>query len=152
MVIQRIQTLYLLIAVLVMTIFLFVPFGYAEFSESGNVILDEWLPLDVVWMLVPVCAAVFLMVAGIFLFKSLAAQKLVVIFSLLLTLVSIGEVIYFIQAGGAGIVDANAAMNAGKATWGWGIILPICAAVFQIAALRGISSDRRLLDSYNRLR
>jgi len=134
-----------------MAIFLFVPFGYAEFSESGNVIVDEWLPLDVVWMLVPVCAAAFLMVVGIFLFKSLANQKLVVIFALLLTLVSIGEVIYFIQAG-ASIVDANDATNAGKATWGWGIVLPLCAAALQIAALRGISSDRRLLDSYNRLR
>lgn len=149
MVIQRIQTLYLLLAVLFMTIFMFVPFGYTTFAEGGDAAVDAWQPLDIVGMLVPSCAAIFLMLVAIFLFKSQSTQRLVVVFSLLLTLATIGVVIYFMVAG---FVDLNPAVTVVKTSWGWGVVFPVCAIVLQIAAICGINHDMKLLASYDRLR
>ena len=149
MVIQRIQTLYLLLAVLFMTIFLFVPFGYTTFAEAGDAAVDVWHPLDIVGLLVPTCAAIFLMIVAVFLFKSQSTQRLVVIFSLLLTIATIGVVIYFMVSG---FVDSNPAVNVVKTSWGWGVLLPVCAIVLQIAAICGINRDMKLLASYDRLR
>lgn len=149
MVIQRIQTLYLLLAVLFMTIFLFVPFGYTTFAEAGEAAVDAWQPLDIVGMLVPTFAAIFLMLVAIFLFKSQRTQHLVVVFSLLLTLATIGVVIYFMVAG---FVDLNPAVKAVNTQWGWGVVLPVLAIVMQIAAINGINHDMKLLASYDRLR
>ena len=149
MVIQRIQTLYLLLASIVMTLFLFVPFGYTEFSEGAVATIDSWRAIDLIGLTVPVCAAVFLMIVAIFLFKSLPTQKLVVIFAMLLTLASIGVVIYFMVAG---FMDLNPAVSAVKTDWGWGGILLLCVVVLQIAAIRGINADKKLLSSYDRIR
>lgn len=149
MVIQRIQTLYLLLAVIVMTMFLFVPFGYTTFAEGGETVMDAWRPLDLVGMLVPSCASIFLMLVAIFLFKFQSTQRLVVVFAMLLSLAVIGVVIYFMVAG---FVDLNPAVSVISTSWGWGVALPACAVVLQIAAIRGISRDMRLLASYDRLR
>ena len=63
MVIQRIQTLYLLLAVIVLSVFLFVPFGYTTFAEGGEAAIDAWRPLDLAGLLVPTCASAFLMLS-----------------------------------------------------------------------------------------
>lgn len=149
MVIQRIQTLYLLLAVIVLTVFLFVPFGYTTFAEAGEAAVDAWRPLDLAGMLVPTCASAFLMLVAIFLFKSQATQRIVVLFAMLLSLASVGVVIYFMVAG---LVDTNPAVSVVSTSWSWGIVLPICAIALQIAAICGINRDMRLLASYDRLR
>ena len=149
MVIQRIQTLYLLLAVIVLTVFLFVPFGYTTFAEGGEAAIDAWRPLDLAGLLVPTCASAFLMLVAIFLYKSQSTQRLVVVFAMLLSIAAVGVVIYFMVAG---LVDSNPAVSVVNTSWGWGIVLPICAVAFQIAATCGISRDMRLLSSYDRLR
>lgn len=149
MVIQRIQTLYLLLAAIVMILFLFVPFGYTEFTDNGVAVCDSWRAIDLIGLAVPVSASVFLTIVSIFLFKSLPTQKIVVIFALLLTLACIGVVIYFMVAG---LIDTNPSVEVLKNTWGWGGILLLCAIALQLAAIRGINADKKLLASYDRIR
>ncbi|MDE7025130.1 MAG: DUF4293 domain-containing protein [Paramuribaculum sp.] len=149
MVIQRVQTLYLLLGVVAMSVFLFVPFGYTTFADAGNIMLSAWRPLDMAGLLVPSCASIFLMLVAVFLFKSQGVQRMVVVFSSLLALASIGVVVYFMTAGFA---DANAAVSVTGSKWSWGVALPVCAVLLQVAAIRGITRDMNLLASYDRLR
>jgi len=137
MVIQRIQTLYLLLSAVFMTVFLFVPYGYIAGDEGVMTALDG---LSGPATVIPAAVAILLSLLAIFLFKAPSSQKLFVILSALVSLAVAALAVYVVVSGS----DA--------ASWGFGGAFPVLAIVCDVAALRGIRHDERLLRSYDRLR
>lgn len=78
MVINRVQTLYLIAAIVLMVVFLFVPFGRETFSAAGMEVIDSvaLTALSVVGVMVTALAAIALTVVAVFFFKKLSVQKL----------------------------------------------------------------------------
>lgn len=133
--IQRIQTVWLLVAIVLLVAFFFVPFGYSLLAdESAGLMAFESF-----YVYIPVLISGLLSLIAIFLYRKLDLQKSVVIVAMVFALV----------AASAGLVSV---LCADGASLGWGLLLPLLAAVAQIAAVRGVAADQRLLRSYDRLR
>lgn len=150
MVIQRIQTLYLILGIALMTVFFFLPFGYEKLIDlaTGQFTLDPMKAIDRVGFIIPTAASILLMILAVFSFKKLPTQKLFVILSALITLAEAIMVVYWITAGA---VDTNPEYTVIN-TWGGGGILLLGALLVQFMAIRGISHDQKILRSYDRLR
>ena len=151
MVINRIQTLFLLAAVVMMVIFLFVPFGYDVITDPtfGEMVAYEPVSaIDVVGLLVPSAVAVVLLLVAVFLFKKLPLQKLITLLGGIAVGVCIIAVIYILVSGA---IDTTPGVTV-HTTWGGGgiILLAVLAAV--IAAYRAMSHDQKLLSIADRLR
>ncbi|MDE7411041.1 MAG: DUF4293 domain-containing protein [Paramuribaculum sp.] len=149
MVIQRIQTLFLLIATALLIVFIFVPFGYWNIVDAGvEMGLSPLRASAQTGLLIPLCVAALLSFVAIFLFKKSALQKGLVVLSIIATLVTVAMVIYLLTAGYVD-TDSNIVLTA---QWGCGGLIPVAAIIMEIAAYRGISADQKLLRSYDRLR
>lgn len=150
MVIQRIQTLFLVLAIACMAAFLFVPFGYWSVAEAhvGKVELLGLVGQNYPSLIVPSVASILLMVISIFMFKKMPVQKFMVVLSALATVVAAGVVIFIMTRG---FVDETVEFEV-SAVWSGGGLLLIAALISQIAAYRGICRDQKLLRSYDRLR
>lgn len=139
MVIQRLQTLYLILAIICTIFFMFIPYGYINVQDELNQGIGiSAVPLDAVHCLGLIILSVLSivsMVVSILLFKNLTLQKRIVDLSAFLLIASIAVVVYAI----VGKSDAE---------FGWGGILPVVSFVLLVGAHRGISSDQRLLRSY----
>ncbi|MEZ3598845.1 MAG: DUF4293 domain-containing protein [Paramuribaculum sp.] len=151
MVINRIQTLFLLAAVVMMVIFLFVPFGHdviTDLSHREMVAYEPVSAIDVVGLVVPSAVAVVLLLVAVFLFKKLPLQKLITLLAGIAVGVCIITVIYILVSGATDTTPGVAVHT----TWGGGgiILLAVLAAV--IAAYRAMTHDQKLLSSADRLR
>lgn len=149
MVIQRVQTLYLLLSIAFMTAFFFLPFGYIKIVDPGQApLLDPLTGTYSLSTIIPTSVAIFFSLVAIFLFKALPTQKLFVIFS---ALISLAEVILVIYILATPYVSSDPSAS-DTAIWGGGGLLLIGALIVDIAAYRSISRDQKLLRSYDRLR
>ena len=150
MVINRIQTLFLILAAAVMVVFFFVPFGYEVTTDqlTGASALNPLRAVDIAGLVVPTAVSIGLLVVAIFLFKKLSVQKLITVLAGVAVGVCIISVIYILVAG---MSDTNPDV-ALSTTWGGGGIMLIAALAAIIAAYRGMSHDQRLLSSADRLR
>lgn len=149
MVIQRIQTLFLLIATVLLVVFYFIPFGYWNvvdgFADLGLAPLKASVQPA---LAVPVWVAAVLTFVAIFLFKKASLQKCTIILSIIATLASIVMVIYLLTKGYVYTEDGVTI----TAQWGCGGLFLVVAVIMQIAAYRGVCADQKLLRSYDRLR
>ena len=141
MVIQRIQTLFLLLAVAFMAMFCLTPFATIVCAESA----ESWTPVFVkdapVFMVLNLVIAVLLFL-GIFMFKNLRQQMKVTLVSIVLicaSIVTFGFVL-FVGMPGAHII------------WTGGVLLLVAALICALFAYRGMKKDHKLLTSYDRLR
>lgn len=142
--IQRIQTVYIFLAVVAMMIFVIVPYGEVEYLASQPAVSEKLYTMYEYGLLIPAAATVILLIVDIFLFRNLPLQRTVLTISLLLTLCCIAVVCFILfKQAGAESMDAHFSV--------WDILLPL-AVIFEIMALGGIAKDIRLLNSYNRLR
>lgn len=139
MVIQRIQTLYLLLAILMVVVFLFVPFGYLKVLGIG---VKSLRACEIAQTMIPAGVSLLLMVLSIVMFKEFKLQKALVLLSILSVALLIGIVVYALLHSYVGI----------KPTWGGGGIMLLGALVALIAAYGRICADHKLLRSYDRLR
>lgn len=148
MVIQRLQTLLLVIAIVLGVVFYFVPFGYESLVDGATMqsVVSPLKAIDFIGLIVPVSVALLLMVVAIFMFKKPAPQKLFVVLSALATAAAAGVVIYILSAGA---VDTDSAVTT-RTVWGGGGLILIAMIVAQIYAYRGIVADQKLLRSYER--
>ena len=137
--IQRIQTLYLLLAIAVMVAFIFIPFGYC-----GEMALSGSRPA----LLIPTCGVILVMVASIFTFKKFSLQKNLVGLSILAVIALIVAVVYVMTMG----YDFIAPEATTIPTWSIGGGMLVIALVALIAALSRIKADHKLLRSYDRIR
>lgn len=134
MVIQRLQSLFLLLSSIVMGITSFMPFA----SEGDKI----FAPKDSVVFLVVNILIATLLFLSIFMYKNLKRQKTVVLVSLVLTVVS----------AITGCCTAYSVMQQPKLDWTGGALMLLCTLMLTVAAYRRIVADERLLKSYDRLR
>lgn len=133
MVIQRIQTLWLLIALVLMVITGFQPFAWIG---TQPYYLNDFPVLAVInWLVVA------LLFIDIFLFKNLRLQKTVSLVSLLL-MVTLCVV---------GFIYQQRMLPEALPEWGGGVLLVSLAAIFDALAWRGMSRDHKKLSNSNRL-
>ena len=149
MVIQRIQSVYLLIAVILMVVFAFFPaltfeLGGRQFVygalEAGKVGVTHIDPL----MLMLVVLISLLALIDIFLFKNLQRQMTVCFVDIIIglaMLVAIGIQAFYVN-GKDGVT----------LTWQWYLLLPILSIVFLMLAHKAMSRDKKILRDSDRLR
>lgn len=140
MVIQRIQSVYLLIAAVLMALVCFVVPVASVASEDGSSMGIYIYNLPTLFILNLLTAVILLI--SIFLFKKLKFQMSVVKVCIVLILCSaaIEAVVLYSQV-------ADVVIN-----WVGSALMLLFALVFSFLGLRAIKSDYKLLTSYNRLR
>ena len=137
--IQRIQTLFLLIAVVLMAVFCFTPFAETALGDgSMNKVFAKDAP---VLLIVNACIAVLLFV-NIFMYKNLRQQMRVTLLSIMLMVCSTATC----------LIVATTGMPDTQLIWTGGVVLVVIALVCAIAAYRYMLRDKRKLASYDRLR
>ena len=149
--IQRIQTLYLIIAIGLMVAFFFVPFGYSiDTVKSAGAVMEQGLTglNQGLSLIIPVSLSLLTMAIAIFSFRSLSGQKALIGLSALIIGACIGVVIYYLTAGYS---DTNTDIDI-RTVWGGGGLLLIAAEIALLGAYRGVSHDQKLLRSYDRIR
>ena len=134
MVIQRWQSVFLLLASIMMGIFCVLPL-----ATQGNV--DFYPYQQPVYLILNALVAVLSFIA-IFLFKNLARQKMVVKVNAFLIVASaiVGAIMIYVGMPNLDIL------------WTAGPLLLICSFLMTIAALRRINQDDRLLKAADRIR
>lgn len=149
MVIQRIQSVYLLIAVILMVVFAFFPaltfeLGGREFVygalETGKVGVTHIDPL----MLMLIVLISLLALLDIFLYKNLQRQMTVCFVDIIIglaMLVAIG-IQAFVVGGREGVV----------VNWQWYLVLPVLSIIFLMLAHKSMSKDKKTLQDSDRLR
>lgn len=141
MVIQRIQSLFLLIAAILMAVAAFaVPMAQIDLGEGaiGSLYALHALPLLIIELL-----TALLLIIAIFLFKNLPFQIKVTRICVVLIVVSAiieGYTLTPISESIAGI------------SWIWSLLIMAGAFVFALLAIKGMNRDHKLLRSYDRLR
>ncbi|MDE6190444.1 MAG: DUF4293 domain-containing protein [Muribaculum sp.] len=140
MVIQRWQTLFLLLAAICMALVSFLSLGTGTLpcGDTGCLSSLDFLPLFIVNILVTV-----LLVIDIFLFKNLGLQKKVAMVNILLEIVSIVII---------GLLMIPSLSLSHILVLSWTAPLPVVALILTILARSRMSADERLLKSYDRLR
>lgn len=149
MVIQRIQSVYLLIAVILMVVFAFFPaltfelggrnFVYGAL-EAGKVGVTHIDPL----MLTLVILISLIALMDIFLFRNLQRQMTVCFVDIIIAiamLVAIG-IVAFVQSRREGIII----------TAQWSLIFPVLSIVMLMLAHKAMSNDKKKLLDADRLR
>ncbi len=142
MVIQRLQNLCLLLALIVMILFLFVPFGYLNVDGTLTALKAAQMP----GLLIASIATMILLVVSIMMFRLLTPQRRMVALSIIATCAEIMTVVLLLVTGVASEVE-----NA-RTVWGGGGLMLVAALIAEIMAYRAIGRDRKLLSSYDRLR
>ena len=149
MVIQRIQSVYLLIAVILMVVFAFVPaltfeladktvlYGALETGRAGNLHINPLL----ITLIILISLLAFI---DIFLYKNLQRQMTVCFVDIIIglaMLVAIG-----IQA----FVVGN--REGWTVSWQWYVLLPVLSIIFLMMAHKAMSRDKKKLLGADRLR
>lgn len=149
MVIQRIQTVYLIIAIILMVAFAFFPalsfeLGGREFVygalETGKVGVTHFDPL----MLMLIVLISLLALIDIFLYKNLQRQMTVCFVDIIIGLAML--VAICIQAYMVGTRDGV------TLTWQWYLALPVLSIIFLMLAHKSMSKDKKMLRDSDRLR
>ena len=154
--IQRIQSLYLSLTIILPLLFL--KGSFLKFiNKTGSVIimnfsgtlkgngaegsdmLTNHLPLSVVIVLIPVFALI-----ALFSFKDRKLQLKITLALILATLVFIGLIVYY----GYSVINEYQT----ELVPGYKMFIPLVMLVMETLALRGIKKDENLVRSYDRLR
>lgn len=144
MVIQRWQTVWLLIAAVLVAVFCFVPMALIEDNSLAEGSASFLNPVDFpVLMAVNALVALLLFIA-IFMYKNTRRQKTVTLVSMMLLVVGMVTECCYLYSWNAG--------EGGRVKWLGSIFLLIGALVFSALAYRAIRSDEKLLRSADRLR
>ena len=141
MVIQRWQTVWLLVATVLVAVFCCIPMAIVpgEVNDPNSVTFMR--PVDVpVFMVVNIVVA-FLLFLSIFLYKNTRRQKTLTLVSMLLIVVVIEVLLLYSWNDAYGGIE-----------WLGSIFLLLAALVFALLAYRGINHDERLLKAADRLR
>lgn len=141
MVIQRWQTLLLLIATVLMGFMCTSPYAQAAVAEASEAPTQFFVHEAPVFLILNIVIAALLFIA-IFLFKNLKLQMRVTVFSLVLMAAS---------AVTGGFILYKAMPNA-TIVWSGAVLLLVLAAFFAVVALRLMKKDYKLLRSVDRLR
>lgn len=140
--IQRIQSVYILLAAIAMVIFMLMPYGVMVSVEDGSA--TSLCAIREYGVLIPAALTAVLLIIDIFLYHNISLQRTALSVSVMLTLATAAVVCFalFRHADTDGIAIHFAL---------WDIMLPV-ALIFELLGVRGINRDIKLLRSYDRLR
>ncbi|HLW14239.1 MAG TPA: DUF4293 domain-containing protein [Flavobacteriaceae bacterium] len=135
--IQRIQTIYLLIVTLLM---LALYFWFPQITTiEGEIVLDK---MDL-WVIFPIFASVLLAIISIFKYKNRQTQFVLNRLNSLIIFILLGVFVYRpLMVSGETQVSEK----------GIGLFFPIISIVFLVLANKAIKKDERLVKSVDRLR
>jgi hypothetical protein len=153
--IQRIQTVYLLIAEMLIGTLFFVPFGeivakggsiyqfdikgiYLEGIQKPEIIYSS-LPLVILWIM-----SLILILATIFLFKNRILQMRLSTINIFILLGLSGLIFYYVWS--------SAKLLSGVYSLTIYLVFPVIAAILIYLAIRAIAKDELLVRSINRIR
>lgn len=144
--IQRIQTIYLLLATVALITTLFIPLGTILPENETNLFIpftaigvEGYRPIGYAALLI---LSAFVSLASIFLWKNRTLQVRICIFNMVLMLTS--YLIYFIyKMSDTETIQYNL---------GWGNLLPFLSILLTFLAIRSIRRDEKLIRSLNRIR
>lgn len=152
--IQRIQSMFLILSLFCTGIFYFLPFGKiiladasalplmitgVEFTKNGQDVVYSLLPLLIMFSLINLVTLV-----SIFLYKHRMLQIRMNIFNIIMQLGSIGIMFLYLTDAAKKIgTDYHTSIL---------IILPVVAAILTFLAIRSIAKDEALVRSISRLR
>lgn len=149
--IQRIQSVYLLLVTILLACSAFFTLGYfstdsgltkAIFNPMGVTVEQDLLPTWALFTLLIIGAVIALVT--IFLFKNRPLQLRLCIFNTILMLGYYGALIFFIFKMKSTL--------ASEFFVDWKICLPLVALILNYLAIRGIGKDEVLVRSYDRIR
>jgi hypothetical protein len=149
--IQRIQTIYMLLTALCMSLAILLPFSTylvgentLVFNSFGFTLANKQIAFMPLYPIL-ISSALFALVS-VFLYKARIRQLMINKINYLLILLVI--VLMFIDFG-----SLDTALGKTQAmSYGIGMFLPVAALVFNFLANRGIKSDEKLIKSLDRLR
>lgn len=130
--IQRKQTIYLLLAAIMCAAFIFTPFAL-----SGNTLLQT---LNFLALIILSGAVALISLGNIFLFKNRKLQITLCRIALVIIVAVIGTGIYYALA------------TAGQDLPQYGAAFPVLGTIFEALAMRGVQADEKLIRSMDRLR
>ena len=149
MVIQRIQSVYLLIAIILMVVFAFFPalsfeladktvlYGALESGRAGNMHINPLL-------ITLITLISFLAIVDIFLFKNLQRQMTICFVDIIIGLAML------IAIGIQAFVIGN--REGWTVSWQWYLIMPVLSIIFLMLAHKSMSNDKKKLRDADRLR
>lgn len=146
MVIQRWQSVWLLVAAILVALFCFLPMAYISLEGPEITTTDSvtfMYPSDNTVVFIVGLLVTALLVLNIFSFKDTRRQKM-------MTIVTI--VLIAVLAACACLMVYGFDSATGRAEWMGSILLLIGAVIFALLAYRGISHDEKLLKAADRLR
>lgn len=153
--IQRIQSLYLLVATALVAVTLFTPI--AAFTANGEEVLlrafafsdsDGGGPVPTLWMGILISLSALLPLVTIFLFKHRRLQiRLCGVEIVLLLGDMVFEAIYIVSA-----YKAMAGMTSGAMMVRAGAVMPLAAIILVAMAMRAVFKDELLIRSLDRIR
>jgi hypothetical protein len=140
--IQRIQTLWLLLCALCASLAFILPFGTSFVSEIGTERVDgeAMNALKNQIVTVPVIMIIINCLVAIFLYKKRPIQILLAVIAIFLIITCIGLMVYL------------AMFETNGASLSYGIVAPVLALIFGLFALKGIRKDEKLVKNLDRLR
>lgn len=156
--IQRIQTLFLLIALGAITASFFIPFWIyngpgGTYTYEVNLFAVKCIGgtvqgffISTLPVLVIICVSAILVIVDIFYFKNRPVQIKINNFNIFLTLIFIGTIYLWIPY----MIDEK--IPSARASWQYGLILPLITFIALIIANRFIKKDENLVKSSDRLR
>lgn len=139
MVIQRKQSLFLLLAAIMMGVFCFMPIAFFKVEEMTVLIEPINNP---VYLVINILITILLFI-DIFLFKNFKLQKRVATISIVLIILSC---VMGVMLGSNNFENFNVNWCYSSA------ILPLCSLILTNMALRGIKADEEKIKSYDRIR
>lgn len=136
--IQRIQTVYLIITIILIGMFCTSSLGSLTVEESITQIMVKDYP---VLLIVGIATAVLLLI-NIFLFKNLQLQKRVTLISMLLMATLCVSALFIIYG----------AVPGAQMLWVGGVLILIGAILFALLAYNGMKKDEKKLRDSDRIR
>jgi hypothetical protein len=141
--IQRIQTLWLLLAAGTSALMFRLPLW--EYRRSENVEPAQYLAPESLLLLSLITLSVILSVASIFLYKNRPLQKKICLLGLLIAATILAlEVVQ--------VDTLRKTLSPVSGLWQFGALMPLLMMVFFILAFMGIRKDEALIKSLDRLR
>jgi hypothetical protein len=158
--IQRIQTVYLLLSTLLLALIFLFPLagfhqmsgGIVQLNYKGFVTLPKG---DILFRAYPVMALVFINILlnlfTIFQFKNRKLQIRICIYNIIAMIGLFGLVYYYYKIG-VGQIATSPENDVVSSRMLWASLLPVLAAFFTYLAFKGIRRDEALIKSIDRLR
>jgi len=138
--IQRIQSIYLALAALIITLLFLLPFSTANVLKSGVYTDGKFNIYDNLIILISALAITIIGIVTIFLYANRKLQIILTSFSILINILVLILCSIIILG------------NKNSPSLSFGLLIPIFSSLLFYLAYRGIKSDDELVKSSNRLR